>query len=65
MTIVKKENTTRTKNVIKGYFLLSDNSKTQFRIDKEYGWQQWGNVRENLCITINRVEQLQNELYEF
>ena len=65
MTKVKIENTTKTKNIIKGYFLLSDNSKTQFRIDKKYGWQQWGITRENLWITVNRVEQLQNELYEF
>jgi len=63
MIIVKKEVVKRTKNTITGYFLLSDKSETQFSINKEYGWQQWGNTRENLSLTCSRLEELQQELF--
>lgn len=65
MTYVKSEVVKRTKNTIKGHFILSDKSKTMFAIDKEYGWQQWGNSTENLGLTVDRLEQLQSELYDF
>ncbi len=64
MTEIRSENITRTKNIIKGYFVLSDKTKSYFRIDKEYGWQQWGNFRDNLVLTVDRVEKLQQELLE-
>jgi hypothetical protein len=63
-THVIREKVTRTKNTIKGKFYLSDKTITSFDIDKEYGWNQWGNSTNNLCITVNRVEQLQNELLD-
>lgn len=47
---------------IKGTFKLSDRSTTHFCIDKEYGWQQWGNTRDNLYLTVPILEQLQTEL---
>lgn len=63
-THVIREKVTRTKNTIKGKFYLSDKSITSFDISREYGWNQWGNSTENLGITVNRLEQLQNELLD-
>jgi len=65
MTYVKSEVVKRTKNTIKGHFKLSDKSITFFSIDKEYGWQQWGNNRDNLSLTVDRVDTLQGELLDF
>ena len=64
MTYVKSESYRRTKNTIKGHFILSDKSKTQFSIDKENGWSQWGNSTENLGVTVARVEKLTEWLYQ-
>ena len=64
MTHVVTEHITRTKNTIKGTFRLSDKTTTHFSIDRENGWNQWGNFTDNLCITVDKVEQLQNELNE-
>ena len=64
MVAVRSETVRRTRNTIKGHFNLSDGSKTQFSIDRGYGWQQWGNTRENLGLTVDRVEQLTTELAE-
>jgi hypothetical protein len=64
MVVVRSETVRRTRNTIKGYFNLTDGSKTQFSIDKEYGWQQWGNTMGNLGETVDRLEQLQRELLE-
>ena len=35
MTKIKSKKITETKNFIKGYFLLTDKSKTYFEIDKK------------------------------
>jgi len=64
MTTVRSEAVKRTRNTIKGQFILSDRTKTQFSINKEYGWSQWGNSKENLGLTVDRLEKLQNELFE-
>ena len=63
MVVVRSETVRRTRNTIKGHFNLSDGSKTQFSIDKEYGWEQWGNTKENLGITVDRLDRLKNELF--
>jgi hypothetical protein len=48
-----------TKNYINGIFTLNDKTKTKFQIDKKSGaWEQWGNNRENLCISVPKVEAL-------
>lgn len=48
-----------TKHYIKGVFTLNDKSKTQFQIDKTDGtWEQWGNFRENLCVSVPKIEAL-------
>jgi len=57
------EHIRRMKKSFKGYFKLSDGSKTSFNIDLEYGWQQWGNVRDNLSLSVHRLEELQQELW--
>lgn len=47
------------KHYIKGVFTLRDKSKTQFEIDKHTGcWEQWGNIRENLTISVPRIEEI-------
>lgn len=61
---VTREKITRTKNTVKGKFYLSDKSITSFDINKTDGWNQWGNSTDNLYITVDRVEQLQNELLD-
>ena len=65
MPYVKSEHITQTRNTIKGWFLLSDKSKTHFSIDRVNGWQQWGNSRENLGLTVDRIEKLQEQLNEY
>lgn len=48
-----------TKHLIKGVFTLRDKTKTQFEIDKRSGyWEQWGNIRENLTISVPKVEEI-------
>lgn len=48
-----------TKHLIKGVFTLKDKTKTQFEIDKHTGvWNQWGNTRDNLCISIPNIESI-------
>jgi len=48
-----------TKHYIKGVFTLRDKSKTSFQIDKSDGtWEQWGNIRENLCLSVNKIEAM-------
>lgn len=64
MPTIKSETIKRTKNTIKGYFVLSDKSKTQFDIDRVNGWNQWGNSTENLGLTVDRVESLFRELMD-
>lgn len=64
MARVKKEIITRLKNKIKGKFILSDKSVTKFEICKKSGWQQWGNINENLSLTVDRIEQLEKELWK-
>ena len=44
---------------IKGVFTLRDKTKTQFEIDKHSGcWEQWGNIRENLTISVPKIEEI-------
>ena len=49
---------------IEGEFYLSDNSISQFSIDKKVGWQQWGNSTDKLCISVERIEELTNKFFE-
>jgi hypothetical protein len=65
MVYVKSEVVKRSKNIIKGYFCLSDKSKTSFEIRRNDYWYQWGNTADNLCLTVNRVEKLEKELYNY
>lgn len=65
MVYVKSETIKRTRNTIKGTFRLSDKSTTQFSIDREYGWSQWGNTKDNLYVTVDRIEELTQELLDW
>ena len=47
---------------VSGWLKLRDGSKTHFTIDKDGEWEQWGNSTDNLCLTVNFVENLRNFL---
>lgn len=61
-TVIRSEKITRTKNKIKGTFRLSDKSITKFECTRNGEWYQWGNIEENLFITVRRVEELHKEI---
>lgn len=61
-TKVKTTKLTEIKKGIKGYFKLTDGSKTTFSIDKQGEWYQWGNTRDNLCLTVPNVQRIVNDL---
>lgn len=50
-TVLTKSN----KNVIKGYFKLTDGTKTNFEVDSNGEWNQWGNKTENMCVTTQKL----------
>jgi len=47
---------------INGWFKLKNGTKTRFSISKDGSWEQWGNSRDNLCLTVPHVERLMNDL---
>jgi hypothetical protein len=65
LTIVEECRTLDNDGSIKGHFALSDGSQTEFRIYKQYGswdWQQWGNQYNNEGRTVDRIEQIVNDI---
>lgn len=58
---IKSEKVNRNSRRIWGSFKLSDGSITNFEMIKGESWFQWGNTEDNLCLTVNRVEQLCEE----
>jgi hypothetical protein len=62
-TKIKSKKITETKNYIKGYFLLTDKSKTKFEISKKtQEWNQWGNSNENLFLSVSLIENIIEQL---
>lgn len=62
MVHVINETIHQDKNRIWGQFKLSDGSVTKFeRAKGDPSWFQWGNITNNLCLTVGRVEQLTNQ----
>ena len=52
---------------VEGHFLLSDGTKIMFNIGDVSGsleWFQWGASTEKLGITVDRVEEIKQELLE-
>jgi hypothetical protein len=49
-------------NEVKGWFKLSDGTKTNFTISKHGEWEQWGNTRDNLGVSVPFIEELINFL---
>lgn len=43
---------------IQGSVELSDGSKTEFSIQPNLGWQQWGNTTEKLFVTTPLMDDL-------
>jgi hypothetical protein len=60
--IKSKKVTFGNSNEVKGWFKLSDGTKTQFTINKYGEWEQWGNSRDNLGVSVPFVEELVNFL---
>ena len=56
--IKKKEVTFTNDNQVKGWLKLKDGTKTFFNIDNNGEWEQWGNTRDNLCLTVPFMIQL-------
>jgi len=66
MTKIIGTKITETKNFIKGSFRLSDKSTTFFEITKKTGfWEQWGNTRENLCLSVPKIEAILEESLQY
>jgi hypothetical protein len=64
MTKVRSEEIHKNKSRIWGEFKLSDKTTTKFEMRKGESWNQWGNSRENLGLTVDRVEEISNEWLE-
>lgn len=69
MSKIVRETINKNSRRIWGYFKLSDGTKTQFEQTKEnakngISWSQWGNITENLGVSVERVETLTNEWLE-
>lgn len=47
---------------VSGWIKLQDGTKTHFSIDRDGEWEQWGNTRENLCMSVTFVEGLRDFL---
>ena len=62
MTTIKETKIMKYSKSIKGYFKLSDGTKTKFEIDKIGEWEQWGNSRDNLGVSVAFIEELVNFL---
>ena len=62
MTTIKETKIMKYSKSIKGYFRLSDGTKTKFEIDKIGEWEQWGNSRDNLGVSVPFIEELINFL---
>lgn len=61
-TQIKKTKLTQIKKGISGYFTLTDGTKTKFSIDNQGEWYQWGNTKDNLCLSVPKIEKLVSEL---
>ena len=65
-TYIKTKKITYLKNgKIKGTLKLSDNSTTKFEIEKDGQWFQWGNIQDNLWISVSLMEKLREEMYNY
>lgn len=51
-TQIKTKKVNFIKNEIKGWFRLTDGTKTQFSVDAQGNFSQWGNSTENLTLSI-------------
>lgn len=60
--IKTKKVTFGTHNEVKGWFKLTDGTKTHFNINKYGEWEQWGNTRDNLVVTVPFIEDIINFL---
>jgi hypothetical protein len=50
---------------ITGKILLSDGSETEFSIQPDLGWQQWGNITEKIGATVDLMDALAEASAEF
>jgi len=55
---IKSKKVTFGDNQVKGWLKLKDGTKTFFNIDNNGEWEQWGNSRDNLCLTVPFMLQI-------
>jgi len=58
MTRIVEEKINRNTRRIWGTFKLSDGSTTKFECKRKEAWFQWGNSPDNLCVSVDRVDEL-------
>ena len=62
---IKKTKLAIGKFTIKGEFTLTDKSKTKFIMSRKSGeWEQFGNSTDNLCVSVDAIENIKKEYCE-
>lgn len=62
VTPIKETKLLKKGKEINGWFKLKNGTKTKFSISNDGSWEQWGNTRDNLCLTVPYVERLMMDL---
>jgi len=55
---IKSKSVKFLKSKVKGWLRLTDGSKTNFEVQENGEWEQWGNSRENLCVSVPFMYEL-------
>ena len=55
---IKSKKVTFGDNQVKGWLKLKDGTKTFFNIDNNGEWEQWGNTKDNLCLSVPFMLQI-------
>jgi len=53
-----------TETSITGTITLADGSTSEFSVNNEYGWQQWGATTERLGRTVGIVEAMAEAVFD-
>lgn len=57
-TQIKTKKVDFKQSLVKGWFRLTDGTKTEFTIDQQGNWTQWGNTSDNLNVSIPFLQEL-------
>jgi hypothetical protein len=55
---IKSEKVIFEGNKARGWLKLKDGTKTFFNIDNNGEWEQWGNTKDNLCLSVPFMLQI-------